>query len=147
MPGDMRPMPLDPLVRAFVTRRRVGHLATSDTEAMPHVVPVCFAEREGAVYIVIDEKPKATTRLRRLRNIERNPQAALVVDYYSEDWSRLAWVMLRGRADTLAAGDEHRAAIAALREKYPQYREMALDDRPVIRLVPDRVNSWGRLDL
>ncbi len=140
-------MPLDPLVRAFVTRRRVGHLATSDTEAMPHVVPVCFAEREGAVYIVIDEKPKATTRLRRLRNIERNPQAALVLDHYSEDWSRLAWVMLRGRADTLAAGDEHRAAIAALREKYPQYREMALDDRPVIRLVPDRVNSWGRLDL
>ncbi len=147
MPGDMRAMPLDPLVRAFVTRRRVGHLATSDTEAMPHVVPVCFAEREGAIYIVIDEKPKATTRLRRLRNIERNPQAALVLDHYSEDWSRLAWVMLRGRADTLASGDEHRAAIAALREKYPQYREMALDDRPVIRLVPDRVNSWGRLDL
>ncbi len=140
-------MQLDPFVRAFVTRRRVGHLATSDADAMPHVVPVCFAEREGAIYIVIDEKPKATTRLRRLRNLEHNPQAALVVDYYSEDWSRLAWVMLRGRADTLAAGDEHRAAIAALREKYPQYREMALDDRPVIRLMADRVNSWGRLDL
>lgn len=140
-------MQLDPLVQTFVTRRRVGHLATSDTDAMPHVVPVCFAERDGVVYIVIDEKPKVTTRLRRLRNIEHNPQAALVLDHYSEDWSRLAWVMLRGRADTLEAGDEHRAAIAALREKYPQYREMALDDRPVIRLVPDRVNSWGRLDL
>lgn len=139
-------MPLEPLIRAFVARQRVGHLATSDEQTMPHVVPVCFAERDGSIYIVIDEKPKTTTRLRRLRNIEHNPQAALVLDRYTEDWSQLAWVMLRGRADTLHDGDEHSAAIAALREKYPQYREMALDDRPVIRLTPERVNSWGRLD-
>jgi PPOX class probable F420-dependent enzyme len=139
-------MQWEPSVREFVARQRIGHLATSDAQAMPHVVPVCFAEHDGVVYIVIDEKPKTTTYLRRLRNIASNPQAALVLDYYSEDWSRLGWVMLRGRADTLENGDEHRAAIAALRDKYPQYREMALDDRPVIRLTTERVNSWGQLD-
>ncbi len=136
-------MDLSPRVRHFVAQQRVGRFATADETGMPHVVPVCFVELTGRVYIVIDEKPKTTTRLKRIRNIQANPQAALVLDEFSEDWSRLAWVMLRGGADVLEAGPEHKAAIAALRDKYAQYRAMALDDRPVIRLTPERVNAWG----
>src|SRR6266436_3041932 len=89
-----------------------AHLATADRRAVPHVVPVCFAIRERTLYITIDEKPKRRpgTALKRLRNIAENPAVAVVVDRYDEDWTRLGWVMLRGHADILNEGTEHRAA-------------------------------------
>ena len=62
---------------------------------------------------------------------------------YDEDWSRLAWVMLRGRAEILDDGDEHDRAQAALRERYAQYRAMRLEPLPVIALRIARVNAWG----
>lgn len=136
-------MELSAAARAFVEQSRVGHLATTGADGTPHVVPVCFVLAGGCVYSVVDEKPKRTTRLQRLRNIEARPRAALVIDRYNEDWSRLAWVMLRGPASVLENGDEHAAALDALRAKYAQYREMGLAGRPMIRLEPERVNEWG----
>jgi PPOX class probable F420-dependent enzyme len=70
----------------------------------PHVVPVCFALSRDALYITIDEKPKRgpATALKRLRNIAENPAVAVITDRYDEDWARLGWVMLRGRAEILA---------------------------------------------
>ena len=67
--------------RRFLLTRRVGHLATADSRAIPHVVPVCFTISQGTLYITIDEKPKrvAGTALKRIRNIERNPMVAIVV--------------------------------------------------------------------
>ena len=130
---------------AFVARQRVARLATADAEGGPHAIPVCFVYIDGAFYTAIDEKPKRSTRLKRLRNLEANPQAALVFDEYDEDWSRLAWVLVRGRAAVLTAGAEHERAVAALREKYPQYRSMALAGRPLIRVRAERTASWGAL--
>ena len=77
--------------RRFLLTRRVGHLATADSRAIPHVVPVCFTISQGTLYITIDEKPKrvAGPALKRVRNIERNPMVAIVVDRYDEDWTRL----------------------------------------------------------
>jgi PPOX class probable F420-dependent enzyme len=132
-------------VAAFMESCRVAHLATADAEGRPHVIPVCFAYRDGALWIAVDEKPKRTTRLKRLRNIEANPQIALVFDRYDEDWQRLAYVLLRGRASVLARGAEHPDAIAALRSRYPQYGTMALEDRPLIRIEPETVVTWGEL--
>lgn len=131
----------------FLNTRRVGHLATADAVGHPHVVPVCFAVTDDAAYITIDEKPKHgdIARMRRLRNILANPSVALVVDHYEEDWSRLGWVMLRGRAEILADGAEHAAAQALLRTRYPQYRAMRLAALPVIAIRVTRATSWGRL--
>jgi PPOX class probable F420-dependent enzyme len=132
--------------RRFLESRRVGHLATADAGAMPHVVPVCFAISENSLYITIDQKPKGNPRaLKRLRNLAENPWAALVADRYDEDWTRLGWVMLRGHAEILATGAEHDAAQELLRARYPQYRRMQLTDLPVIALRIDRVTSWGDL--
>ncbi len=137
-------------VHAFLDSQRIGHLATADADGAPHVVPVVYAWLDGAAYIAIDEKPKTTLRLRRIRNIEANPRAALVVDVYDEDWSRLAWVMIRGRAEVLEAdsadGLARRQGIAALRDRYAQQRSMALEERPLIRLTAERVDTWGALD-
>ncbi|MGH9200858.1 MAG: TIGR03668 family PPOX class F420-dependent oxidoreductase [Vicinamibacterales bacterium] len=131
---------------AFVQGRRIAHLATADAGGQPHVVPVCFAYVEGRFYIAIDEKPKTTERLKRLRNIEVNTRVALVFDLYDEDWERLGWVMVRGTATVIEGGPEHDRAVSALRDRYEQYRSMALEGRPVIRVDPKFVTSWGSLD-
>ena len=145
----MRSMDGDPLsalskaARDLLERAPVGRLATVDPSGAPHVVPVCYTVCGGRIYSVVDQKPKRTARLQRLRNIEANPKVALVADRYDDDWSTLAWVMVRGEAAVLEGGEEHAAALVALRAKYPQYISMDLDDRPVVRLSPDRANAWS----
>jgi len=132
--------------RRFLSRRRVGHLATADLAGAPHVVPVCFAVTDEALYITIDEKPKrAGAPLKRLRNIAENPAVAVVVDRYDDDWTRLGWVMLRGRADILTGGDEHARAQALLRARYPQLNKMEIASLPVIAVRLERITSWGNL--
>jgi PPOX class probable F420-dependent enzyme len=130
----------------FLEHNRVGRLATADKNGMPHAIPVCFAVIDRTLYVTIDEKPKRQDRpLKRVRNILENPKAAFVADRWDEDWNRLAWVMLRGRAEILYAGAEHDRAQASLRERYPQYRTMNLAELPVIALRIERATGWGNL--
>ena len=132
--------------RIFLDTQRVGHLATADAAGVPHVVPVCYGVHGDALYIAIDQKPKRTDRtLKRLRNIAANPQIAVTVDRYEEDWSRLAWVMLRGRAEILTAGCEYVAAQLLLTARYPQLAAMHIADLPVIALRIANIASWGLL--
>jgi PPOX class probable F420-dependent enzyme len=131
--------------RRFLDERRVGHLATADRGATPHVVPVCYAVVGESLYITIDAKPKrvAGRALKRMRNIAENPEVAVVVDRYDEDWSRLGWVMVRGRAEILSEGAEHDRAQALLRARYPQLETMAIAAQPVIAVRIARSTSWG----
>lgn len=134
--------------RRFLERSRVGRLATADKSGAPHAIPVCYAVADDTLYVTIDEKPKRQDRpLKRLRNILENPQAAFVADRWDEDWARLGWVMLRGRAEILYQGEEHDRAQALLRQRYPQYRAMNLAELPVIALRIARATSWGDLSL
>ena len=133
--------------RRFLEAHRLGHLATAGADGAPHVVPVCYALDDAALYFVADQKPKrgSARDLLRLRNLRANPRAALVVDDYDEDWTRLAWVLVRGPARELLDVTEHAAALRLLRARYPQYRAMALDDpqvHPVVRIEPARVVTW-----
>ena len=132
--------------RAFLSVCRVGHLATADRDGVPHVVPVCFAVEGNTLYITVDGKPKQEGRpLKRLSNLLANPATAFVADRYNEDWSRLGWVMLRGRAEILASGEEHDTAQALLRARYPQLRAMQIEALPVIAIRIARATSWGDL--
>ena len=133
--------------RQFLAQHRVAHFATADRGAIPHVVPVCFAINEQTLYITIDEKPKrgSALALKRLRNIAENPAVALVVDRYDEDWARLGWVMLRGRAEILSEGTEHDEAQALLHSRYPQLGAMRIAGYPVIAVRIEKSTSWGDL--
>ena len=132
----------------FLAYRRVAHLATADTRAVPHVVPVCFAMSKDTLYITIDEKPKhSSTALKRLRNIAENPAAAVVVDRYDENWTELGWIMLHGRAEILTGGTEHQDAQALLRSRYPQLAGMQIAQHPVIAIRLERTTSWGNLSV
>ncbi len=137
-----RPAPADALLR----RARVARLATADARGRPHVVPVCFAWDGRVIEIAIDEKPKRVSpeRLRRVRNVRVNPHVALVADEYHEDWRRLRYVLVLGRAVILRPGGmRHASAVARLRRKYPQYRAMRLEGRPVLRVTARRVIGWA----
>jgi PPOX class probable F420-dependent enzyme len=140
---------LSDVERRFLDDRRIAHLATADRRAVPHVVPVCFAVARTSLYITVDDKPKRRlgAPLKRLRNINENPTVAVTADRYDDDWTRLGWVMLRGRADILADGIEHDDAQALLRSRYPQFAAMGLARHPVIALRIDRVTSWGNLSV
>jgi PPOX class probable F420-dependent enzyme len=132
----------------MLVEARVGRLATADAAGRPLVVPVCYAYDGTAVYSAIDAKPKRLSdrRLRRVRNIEANPQVSLVVDDYDEDWRRLRYVIVEGRARILALeADPFAAAVRLLVAKYPQYRAMELERvaATVIAITPDRLLHWS----
>ncbi len=143
----MLPMLLSDHQRCFLDARRVAHLATADAYGVPHVVPVCFDIDGNTLYITIDEKPKRNmdTPLKRLRNIAENPAVAIVADRYDEDWSRLGWIMLHGKAEILLEGTEHARAQARLRTRYPQLNDMKIESLAVIAVRLKRVSSWGDL--
>jgi len=133
---------LDPWVR--FTQSPVARLATVTPGGQPHLVPVVFAladDSRNVVYTAVDAKPKTTRRLRRLANIETNPQVSLLVDEYADEWTRLWWVRADGVA-TIHTGDETMATgYRLLRAKYPQYQSVSLDG-PVIAIAVRRWADW-----
>jgi PPOX class probable F420-dependent enzyme len=129
-------------MRRLVLEARSAALATHGPGGSIHVVPVCFAIAGDTVYSAVDEKPKRSTALQRLRNVRANPAVALLVDGYDEDWARLWWVRLTGRGRVLAAGDTAAGAgHGLLRAKYPQYAEHALGE--VLAIDVDAWYGWS----
>ena len=133
--------------RAFLARMRVARMATADSGGQPHVIPIVFAFDDRSFYTPLDDKPKhvGPRELKRVRNLAANPQIAIVVDHYDEDWAHLGWVMVRGKAEVVDSGEAHAAGLRLLQQKYPQYQAMPLEGRPLIVVTPLRVTSWGAL--
>ena len=129
----------------LVRAARIAHLATADRFGQPLVIPICFAFDGKEFFSPIDEKPKrlAPRNLRRLRNIEQNSHVSLVIDRYNEDWRKLAYVLITGRARILLTGEKHRRAVSLLRRKYRQYHSMAIDQRPMIVIKSLGTKAWG----
>jgi PPOX class probable F420-dependent enzyme len=135
-------------LRKKLTKARVARLATVNANGRPHVVPICFVYDGAMFYTAIDRKPKRVNaeRLVRVRNIEETGEVALVIDEYSEDWGRLWYVLVRGRARRVTRAPERTRAIRMLRRKYRQYAEGMLgQDAFVIRIVPRGIRAWGRI--
>jgi PPOX class probable F420-dependent enzyme len=123
--------------RDLLAQARVGRLALLDEEDLPRVLPVTFAVFDGAVWSAIDQKPKRAAEPARVRRLRRRPEAALLVDRYDDDWSRLAWVELRGEVSVEPLGP----ALEALVDKYPQYASER-PPGPLLRLAPSRFVCW-----
>ena len=131
---------------AFIQQQRVARLATSDASGHPTLVPICYAFDGARFYTPLDEKPKSieARKLRRVRNIEARHEASLLIDQYSDDWSRLGYVLIYGRADLLSPDHSfHTTALPLLRARYIQYQAMELETLPIIMLTPERVSTWG----
>lgn len=129
--------------RARFVRSPVLRLATVTADARPHLVPCTFAvDTGGQVVIGIDSKPKSTTEVRRLRNIEQNSRVSMLVDHYELDWARLWWVRADGVAAVERSGAGHAAHWDLLRSKYPQYQGQRLDG-PVIVVQVLAWSGWA----
>jgi PPOX class probable F420-dependent enzyme len=127
-------------MRKRVATARIGRLATQGPDG-PHLVPFCFVLEDDRLYSAVDRKPKRQGRLRRLRNVSRDPRVSVLVDHYQEDWSRLWWVRLDGAARELEPGVETERALALLAAKYPQYRRQP-PPGPVLRIDILRWRGW-----
>jgi PPOX class probable F420-dependent enzyme len=146
-------MPLEPLLspdqRAFLQSARRAVLATIGTNGQPRLVPICFVvdDAQPLLYTPIDDKPKRggdPLGLARVRDIQADPRVTILVDRWDEDWTRLAWFRIEGRATLLDPGNtaENVSAVTALRAKYSQYATHRLEERPLIRIAIERAIGW-----
>lgn len=131
-------------------RRRAGAarsatLATVDEHGHPHIVPVVYALADDRLWFAVDHKPKATTELKRLRNIAAHPEVSVLVDAYDEDWSQLWWVRMDGTARIVDAEDRRRSAVAELGAKYQQYRDRP-PAGPVVEILIQTWRGWAATD-
>ena len=119
----------------------MARLATTDPDGRPHLVPIVFALEGDTLYSAVDRKRKRSSKLRRIENARARPEVTILVDHYEDDWVRLWWIRLRGRARVLDDGDERDHALALLREKYPQYRSEP-PDGPVLAVDVTETREW-----
>ncbi|MEV4255296.1 TIGR03668 family PPOX class F420-dependent oxidoreductase [Spirillospora sp. NPDC049652] len=123
----------------------VAHLATvsaaGGAAVRPHIVPITFAVSGGSVLTAVDHKPKSTRDLRRLENLRANPRASVLADHYDDDWDRLWWVRVDGRARVITDPDAMAAPLDLLAARYPRYRDRR-PDGPVIEIVIERLTGW-----
>ncbi|MYX38915.1 MULTISPECIES: TIGR03668 family PPOX class F420-dependent oxidoreductase [Streptomycetaceae] len=123
---------------------RVARLATTDPSGTPHLVPVVFAVDGDTVALAVDHKPKRTTRLKRLANIEANPAVCLLADHYDEDWDLLWWARADGTARVLPPAGGSAAAdrlVALLTARYGQYTGRP-PEGPVVEVSVRRWSGW-----
>ena len=124
--------------RARFAGQRVARLATVSAEGAPHLVPITFAVIGDRIVFVVDDKPKSTTRLRRLDNIRAHPRVCVLADLYDDDWSRLWWARADGAATVVDLDSETLAALAA---RYPHYVERQ-PAGPAVSIVVTTWSGW-----
>jgi len=123
---------------ARVRAARVARLATIEPDGQPHLVPIVFVLDDETLYTAVDAKPKRSRQLRRIENARRRADVTVLVDAYDEDWRRLWWVSLRGRARVLDGGEEAEHALRLLTAKYEQYGR----ERPGVPVLAVDVVAW-----
>jgi nitroimidazol reductase NimA-like FMN-containing flavoprotein (pyridoxamine 5'-phosphate oxidase superfamily) len=124
----------------IVAMERVSRVATAGRDGRPHVVPVCHVADGERLYFGTGRDSL------KLRHLRANPNLALSVDLYTEDWSLLKGVMVQGSAALIEGGPRFRRIRDLLYRKYPQYpKESALGERDsvIVEITPRRVSSWG----
>jgi PPOX class probable F420-dependent enzyme len=137
--GKLKELPA--WARELIYSSRVARLGFLDADDKPRVLPVTYALYDDALWTAIDRKPKRPGEPARVRYLRRRPEAAMIADRYSDDWSQLAWVQALGRVQIVPA-QEAEPAVAALTAKYEPY-VLEEPPGPLLRLVPDRILCWA----
>jgi PPOX class probable F420-dependent enzyme len=119
----------------------VVRLGTADGQGRPHLVVCTFAVDGDTIYTAVDQKPKSTTALKRLRNVGENPWVTMLADHYTDDWEMLWWVRADGRAAILADRRQMVAPLRLLADRYWQYRQ-APPTGPVLAVTVQRWSGW-----
>jgi PPOX class probable F420-dependent enzyme len=140
----------DACVKTIIDKARVARLATVDTEYKPHLIPVVFVFDNDCYFIPIDEKTKRSRpeKLKRAKNIQQNPSVALLIDEYNEDWTKLYFIMIQGRASIIGGKELEQNELLLLEkahkllsDKYLQYQKIGIGEY-VIMIIPQKVITW-----
>ena len=134
-------------IEEFIERARVARLATVDYTSKPHLVPVVFVFDGNHFFIPIDQKRKTVKPqgLKRIKNIQNNPNVALLIDEYSEEWTELAFVTIQGKASIANKTEgniQMREAYKKLMTKYIQYQKVGIGEMCII-ITPEKVALWS----
>ncbi len=132
--------------RTLINRAKVARLATVDQKLYPYVVPVVFVFHENSFFIPLDEKTKTVNprKLKRVKNIEKNPNVTLLIDKYQNDWKKLFFLMIHGKAKVIDGKNSkvmdkiHKLLIL----KYPQYKKIGIGNS-CIKIEPTKVRFWS----
>ncbi len=139
-------MKLDQKPKTLIKRAKVARLATVDQKSQPYVVPVVFVFHENSFFIPLDEKTKTVNgrKLKRVKNIEKNPNVTLLIDKYQNDWKTLFFLMIHGKATVIDGKNNklmdkvHKLLIS----KYPQYKKIGIGNS-CIMIKPTKVTFWN----
>jgi PPOX class probable F420-dependent enzyme len=137
-------------LKTIINKARVARLATVDSECKPYLIPVVFVFDNDCFFIPIDDKTKRSRpeRLKRIKNIQQNPNVTILIDEYNEDWGKLYFIMIQGKASII--GDKEleqhellllKSAHQLLSDKYLQYQKIGIGEY-IIRIIPQKVISW-----
>jgi inorganic pyrophosphatase len=133
----------------FIANHRIAHLASVDSGERPHAIPIVYAFDGDKLFSSVEDKAKRTGpfQLARVRNILTSHKVFLLIDDYDEDWSKLAWVQVRGNAIVKTKGQDYEKGVDLLTLKYPQYKNIPIISKPLIIITPQKINGWRATDL
>lgn len=146
------------LIKVLINRARVARLATIDSDkTIPHIIPVVFVFDGYHYYIPLDGKRKKRSilQLKRVKNILKNPDVTLLIDEYDEDWRKLSFVLIQGKAFLINQETEikvdskyHNNHVISIKnihkllyEKYPQYNKVKIGQY-CIAIKPQKTIYW-----
>ncbi|HYI46785.1 MAG TPA: pyridoxamine 5'-phosphate oxidase family protein [Actinomycetota bacterium] len=129
---------LPPNVSSILERARRATFSTLLDDGSIHSVPVVFVIENGKIVSPIDDKPKSSKDLQRVRNLEVDPRATFLADLWDEEWTRIGWVMVKGTVSV----EPISTAGVALRERYSQYDEEMTTGERALYLTPSRISWW-----
>ena len=140
----------DTFLKTIINKARVARLATVDSECKPHLIPVVFVFDNGYYFIPIDEKSKRQKqdRLKRVKNIQQNPNVTILIDEYNEDWRKLYFIMIQGMASIIGNKELEQRELLLLErahrllsDKYLQYQKIGIGEY-IIMIIPQKVITW-----
>ena len=140
----------DTSLKTIINKARVARLATVDSECKPHLIPVVFVFDNGCYFIPIDEKSKRyrPERLKRAKNIQQNPNVTILIDEYNEDWGKLYFIMIQGKASIIGDKELEQGELLLLErvhrllsDKYLQYQKIGIG-KYIIMIIPQKVITW-----
>jgi PPOX class probable F420-dependent enzyme len=140
----------DTYLKTVIDKAKVARLATVDSECKPYLIPVVFVFDNDCYFIPIDEKTKRSKpeNLKRIKNTQQNPNVALLIDEYDEDWRKLYFIMIQREASIIGGkelGQNEQVLLEKahklLSGKYVQYQEIGIGEY-VIMIVPQKVITW-----
>jgi len=140
----------DTFVKTIIDKARVARLATVDSECKPHLIPVVFVFDNYSYFIPIDEKTKRSRpeKLKRAKNIQQNSNVTLLIDDYNENWRKLYFIMIQGKASIIGGKKLEQNELLLLEkahkllsDKYLQYQKVGIGEY-VIMIIPQKIITW-----